>query len=145
METDEGQPIMPERFIALAEAYGADAHRWPAAEREAARRLEASGDAVVRRALSRAAALDDLLDGYAVPAPTHALHRTIIATAPAAGAIWTRARLWWSGLGLAGAALAGAVAGASAIAVTAPGVSGSGGWSPYEATAFGDLGAGEDG
>lgn len=137
--------MTPERFAALAETYGADLRRWPEAEREAAKRLQAGGELAARRALSRAADLDDLLDAYAVPAPSHALHGSIVASAPVATLTWRRARLWWSSLGLAGVGLAGALAGASAIAMATPMVHGSPGWSPYEATAFGDLGLEQDG
>lgn len=144
MTTDEPGPITPQRFATLAGAYGGDFRRWPAAERDAARRLEASGDPDARRALSQAADLDHLLDAYAVPVPSHALHRMVVASAPAAAAMPSRARIWWSGLGLAGAGLAGALAGASAIAVAAPALRAPGVWSPYEATAFGDLGLEEE-
>ena len=130
--------MTPERFTALAESYGGDLLRWPAAEREAARRLQARGEPAVRRALSEAADLDHLLGAWTVPSPSPALHRSVCASAPAAAP--ARGRFWWPGLGLAGAGLAGALAGASAIALAAPALQSSAGWSPYEATAFGDLG-----
>jgi hypothetical protein len=144
MKNDESGSMSPERFAALAAAYGADLRRWPAAEREAARELQARSDLLVRHALSREKALDHRLDSYAVPAPSAALYRAIVAAAPQPALIWTRARLWWSGLGLAGAGLAGALAGAAAIALSAPNVHHQPGWSLDEATAFGDLAVEQD-
>ena len=139
MTSDAAEGMSPERFAAVTESYGADWRRWPAADREAARRLEASGDAAARHLLSEAAELDRLLDGYVVAAPSDALYRSIASGAPAAATRRVGLRLWWSGLGLAAAGLAGAFAGASAIAVAAPALHAPTGWNVYEATAFGDL------
>ncbi len=138
MRDEATRSMTPERFGLLAEAYGAGIRRWPEADREAARRLQASGAREATEALSRAAALDDHLDRYGVPAPSHALYRNIVASAPPAPAK-TRVR-WWLSVGLASAGCAGALAGASAITLTAPAVSDGAGWGAYEATAFGELG-----
>lgn len=143
MTSDAPAPMTPERFAALAATYGADLRRWPAAEREAARRLEASGEEAARRALSEAADLDHLLAAWVLPRPSHALHRSICASAPVPAEGRTPARFWWPGLGLAGAGLAGALAGASAIALAAPAPQPAAGWT-YEATAFGNLGLEDD-
>ena len=76
--------MTPERFTHLAEAYGADLHRWPAAERAGAQALLAEGNAEVLEALNQARWLDGLLDSHKVAAPTPELIRRIVASAPAA-------------------------------------------------------------
>lgn len=93
------------------------------------------------------ARLDELLAAYSVPPPSAALRRRIVASAPAPVLIWNRARLWWSGLGLAGIGLTGALAGAAAIAIVPAAMPYGAGpsWPTYEATAFGDLGIEQDG
>lgn len=130
---NDGDPMPLERFEALAEAYGAVVARWPDAEREAAlsRALERAFAAV----LTRAAALDATLDAWTVAAPAAELSHGIVASAPAPGrSLGTRARLWWSGIGLA-AALTGAAAGVAGVAMAAPGE-----LSSSDAnTSFGDL------
>jgi hypothetical protein len=89
--------------------------------------------------LADAAALDETLDAWRVPAPAAALNARILAGAPAARrSLAVRARLWWSGLGFA-AALAGAVAGTAAVAMVAPLDT-----TPPGATSFGDI-TGQDG
>ncbi|MDB5494451.1 MAG: hypothetical protein JWP86_1788, partial [Phenylobacterium sp.] len=47
-----------DRFEALAEAYGGDVSRWPAATREAAALWMAAEPAITQAALARAEALD---------------------------------------------------------------------------------------
>lgn len=91
--------------------------------------------------------VDKLLDAYRVPAPSPALHRLIVASAPAAQYAWNSARVWWSGLGFAGVGLAGAAAGALAIATVASPIlhAPASGWAIDEPTAFGDLGIEQDG
>lgn len=107
------------RFAALADVYGADIRRWPAAERNAANSLLSANDGA-RAILTRAARLDSLLDQYRVAAPSSALSGRILATVPQPGLLWSKARLWWSGVGLAGVGLAGAVSGALALSLATP-------------------------
>ncbi len=116
---DEGS-AGPTRIATLAEAYGADLRRWPAAEREAAQALLARGDPELRNSLARQARLDAWLDRYEVRAPSSALIGCILACAPQPALLWSRARLWWSSLGLAGVGLAGAVTGAVALSLATP-------------------------
>jgi len=106
--------MTPERFQRIIEAYGADSCRWPAEERQAAETflLEAPSMAA---AIAQEAELDSLLQAYRTEPPDSALTGAIIASAN------TRRRMvgaWlFQGLGLAGAWLAGAVAGAFLITV----------------------------
>src|SRR5947209_4047523 len=88
-------PLSLERFRDLADAYGGVIARWPEQHRaEAMQIVQTPGAAELERRLS--------------------------ASAPVSGRrIASRARLWWSGIGIA-AALSGAVAGAAAVAVLAP-------------------------
>ncbi len=106
--------MTPERFAALAEAYGADINRWPDADRGAARVLAAT-DAESQATLRAA----ELLDRALLAAPTYAASRDlfdrVVAEAPRQ-AKRTRMMRWLSAIGL-GAALA--TAGASGIAVGA--------------------------
>lgn len=116
MSKTEAMPI--ERFRALAEAYGGAIARWPEAERtSAASRASEPAYAVL---LAEAIALDAALDEWTVPASSPALAARIIAAAPPPALRWGRkAKLWWSGLGLA-AVLAGAAAGSMAVAAVTP-------------------------
>lgn len=126
------------RFRALADAYGGAVARWPDEYRAAANRLAASPEGAV--ILAEASALDERLDAWRLPAPSAVLLAGIAAGAPMRSAtVLRRARLWWSGAGVA-AALAGAAAGTAAVAAMAPAdVAAEGG------TSFGDLpGAGGD-
>lgn len=108
-----------ERFAALADAYGADLRRWPAELRAAAEeRLAEDPQAGV--ALAEAARLDDLLAAHRVSAPGAALIGRVLAQAPQPAWIWSRTKLWWSGLGLAGVGLAGGLAGAAALWLATP-------------------------
>jgi hypothetical protein len=127
--------MTPERFEALAEAYGGDIARWPQAEQAAA--LALAGSAQARAALAEAARLDARLADYAVAAPSGALMRKIAASATA-GPVWRRAQLWWSGLGLVAVAAAGGIAGALAVSVAAP-ANLPAAEPAYEQTAFGDI------
>lgn len=116
--------MTPERLERLAEAWGADPRRWPAAERAAARALLAR-DAGARTLLEHAANLDALLDTHAVAAPGEWLAEAVLAAAPPAsgghraGTRQRRAprRWWWSGAGVAGVGLAGSAFGAVAVAM----------------------------
>ena len=100
-----------ERFMHLAEAYGGDIGRWPAEVQDDARRL-AESSAQARTALAQADALDMALDAWRVAGPSAALREAVLAQAPRPWPpLFRRATLWLSGVGLAAACAAGAVAG----------------------------------
>jgi len=105
------------RFRALADAYGGSLARWPAAYRSAATRLAATSEGA--DVLAAAAMLDDRLDAWRDRPVTNGLSARIVAGAPMSASLASRARLWWSGIGVA-AALAGAAAGTAAVLVTVP-------------------------
>jgi len=108
------------RFEALAEAYGADLRRWPAAERDAADALMASQPDGARAVLSAAEALDDWLAASPPPTPSFALRDAVAAAAPKARPQRSAIVWWLSGAGFATAAMAGVIVGASALsAITA--------------------------
>ena len=107
-----------ERFLALVAAWGADARRWPEAERAAAQAFAAAEADAVRPALAEADAADALLHASRVSHPSMALRDRVIASAAEAGRKARReGRLWLDRLGLAlgagwaAAACAGIVAG----------------------------------
>jgi hypothetical protein len=77
-----------ERVRTLIDAYGADPERWPADDRDAARRL-VEADPVLSAELADAASFDELLDALPAPAPRPALRVAL-------NAIPDRARLRWS-------------------------------------------------
>jgi hypothetical protein len=98
-----------ERFEMLLAAYGADAARWPPADRgPALRYLAANPSAHALRAQARQ--LDGLLDAWRVDAPDTRLRDRIAQGAPV-GRLRPRA-LWMSGVGLAAACVLGVLAGA---------------------------------
>lgn len=120
------------RFRELADAYGGVIARWPDRYREAARVMASEPGAA--SALDHASALDDALDAWRVPAPTAALRDRVIGDAPTPSATLSlRAKLWWSGIGIA-AALAGAAAGTAACAAITPIT-----LLPENSTSFGDI------
>ncbi len=114
------QDAARERFAVLAQAYGGDLRRWPAADRAAAETLLARGQADAHAVLGREGRLEAWLDTYSIPAPSAALVGRILAAAPQPALLWSRARLWWSGLGFAGVGLAGALTGALALSLATP-------------------------
>lgn len=127
------EPLTLERFRELADAYGGVVARWPEQHRQAAMRLASQPAAV--DILEQASAFDEVLDAWRVPAPSDSLRRHLVAVAPAPrGRFATRARLWWSGVGIA-AALAGATAGTAAVAIVSPIDA-----SSDSSTSFGDVG-----
>lgn len=129
-------PMTLTRFQQLADAYGGVVARWPEDERDAAMAMAAHPAA--HDILDAASALDDTLDTWRVAPPTHRLRDHLIAGAPVPrGTIVRRARLWWSGVGIA-AALAGATAGTAAVAIATPVDAPS-----DSATSFGDLAGSE--
>ncbi len=103
------------RFAALAASHGSRPQQWPEAERTAALAFAATPEGLA--ILEAAAELDAMLDHYAVAPPTAALHARVVAAGSASLAPRRRSRRWWLGLGLAGAGLAGALAGTLAIAL----------------------------
>ena len=107
-----------ERFLALVAAWGADARRWPEAERAAAQAFAAAEPAIARPALAEADAADALLHASRVAPPSMALRDRVIASAAGAGLKARReGRRWLDrlalalGAGWAAAACAGIVAG----------------------------------
>ena len=106
-----------QRFEQLLQSYGANADRWPTAERNAALALvQASPDA--RRLFDEAVQLDGILDLAAAPEPSAALAARIVAAAEHAPAwrewltdiaaeIWPFGRQWQAAAILASAAILG--------------------------------------
>ena len=101
--------MTPDRFEALAQAYGGDLRRWPEAERTAAAGFALAHPVDAEKMLGHAAALDAALDRYKVPAPAADLASRILAARPRP-ADWRR---WGAGLGagLAAACAAGVLFG----------------------------------
>ena len=107
-----------ERFLALVAAYGADARRWPEAERAAGLAFAAAEPETTRPALAEADAADALLHASRAVHPSMALRDRVIASAAEAGLKARReGRRWLDrlaltlGAGWAAAACAGIVAG----------------------------------
>ncbi len=104
-----------ERLRAIVEAYGADAARWPEAEREGALALLASSpEAAALREQARE--LDALLDGASVFEPTPELLARVLARPARRRAslleeLWPFGPIWRPALGLAGAMVLGVVVG----------------------------------
>ncbi len=97
-----------ERFRALAEAYGGDIRRWPAAERAAAQTWLAQAGEAAEGLLREAADLDHLLWSSPTLTARADFTRAIVDLAPAMRAgrrLWA----WLTGAGV-GVALAGATA-----------------------------------
>jgi len=108
-----------ERFSQLVEAYGADARRWPVAEREAAEAFRLAEPDAAALLLAEADAVDALLHASPQPAVSAALRERVLAAAAGAG---LKARkpvfgfrpgrlVWLSGGAFAAAACAGIIAG----------------------------------
>ena len=95
-----------ERFLALVAAYGADARRWPEAERAATRAFAAARPEAVADALAEADAADVLLHASRVAHPSTVLRDRVVASAADAGLIRARheGRRWLDRLALALAA-----------------------------------------
>ncbi|WP_428395262.1 hypothetical protein [Lichenicoccus sp.] len=111
--------MSPERFAALADAFGGDLDRWPAAERDAAcAHLRQHPDA--NAMLAGAGKLDDTLAAWTVPPPGAALAGRIAAAAVQSRARARRLRLWLSSLGAAATLAGGVAAGASFMAISTP-------------------------
>jgi hypothetical protein len=105
-----------ERFAELAEAYGADPRRWPAAERAEAEAFAAAQGAAAERLLFDARQTDAALDASPVPEVPPALRAAILASAPKprAGKAGALRWLWLPASGLAAACAAGIMVGALA-------------------------------
>ncbi len=103
-----------ERFEILAQAYGGDIARWPAAERDAAAMLMAVEPEFARIVLSDAGELDATLALWAPMAVSPALREAVVASAPAPRRRWGPSA-WFLragvGAGLAAACAAGLVVG----------------------------------
>lgn len=105
--------MTPERFAALAEAYGGDVVRWPEADREAAAALMVARPGWARDVLAGAGDLDAALGAYPAPRASAGLADRIAAGAPRPRPRW----VGWllpagMGAGLAAACAAGVMAGA---------------------------------
>jgi hypothetical protein len=124
------ESLTEHRFVELADAYGAAIARWPEAVRAEA--FEMAKLPAMQVVLAEAAALDAQLDLWKVEAPAALLAQRIIAARRMP--LSRRARLWWSGIGVA-TALAGAAAGSVAASAALP----SDHAPSDDATAFGDL------
>lgn len=118
------------RFIELADAYGAVVARWPETVRAEA--MEMAKRPAMQAVLAEAERLDTRLDLWTTEAPSAALRDRVIYARHTSRS--RRARLWWSGIGIA-TALAGAAAGSVAASATLP----SDHVVSDDATAFGDL------
>lgn len=117
--------MTPERFAALAAAYGGAIDRWPEAERDAAgTHLHAHPEA--RAALAGAATLDATLAAWTVPGPGAALAARIASATARRRRAGRWLRLWLSGLGTAATLAGGLAAGAVVVAAARPGADPSG-------------------
>jgi len=101
------------RFEALAQAYGADLRRWPAAERASADDFIVADPQAARAALAGAESLDDLLYASPSPAPSPELRASVLAGAPKPRRTEPRFGFWLSGASLAAAGVAGVMVGVS--------------------------------
>jgi len=91
------------RFEELAQAYGADLRRWPAAEQAAAAAYAAANAAAAEAALAEAGALDRALEAAREPeADSPALAQRILAAAPTPPAFDRRAIYALAACALAG-------------------------------------------
>ncbi|RRH98810.1 hypothetical protein EH240_18870 [Mesorhizobium tamadayense] len=135
-------PMDARRFAALADAYGSALYRWPRAEQAAATLFAQSKEG--RAILDRAGRLDAILDRHHVEAPSRMLHGEIIARATTQIRQGRHRRLWWLGIGLAGAGLAGAVAGLALVTVVTPDAPSDQYVMDANATSFGDAGPDAD-
>jgi len=114
--------MTPERFVHLADAYGADLKHWPTAEREDARALIERGDIAAINALQQAAWLDQKLDSHRAATPDPVLIRNVVASAFDAErtSFWSRYADWLSRIGFIGAGIAGIAAGMLVVSLSLP-------------------------
>jgi hypothetical protein len=134
--------MSPERFSALAAAYGGDLSRWPAAERESAERLLADKPQAADL-LAQARSLDQALATFEAITPTMEVQRRIATAMLRRRATNVRFGRWLSRLGAIGILSAGAAAGAAfmaLISISAPRHPDADGMSPlYDQSSFGDA------
>ena len=133
--------MTPERFAALADAYGGEIARWPAEERGTARAHLAENPAA-QQALALQAGLDGALAGWTMEGPGAALAGRIAAAATRQRSYARRVRLWLSGLGAA-TALSGGIAAGAGMALLASPPSDLAAAQAYESSAPVDFGADE--
>ncbi|EFQ63632.1 hypothetical protein [Pseudomonas lactucae] len=108
-----------ERFAYLADAYGADLRRWPAAEQRSAQALLDAGNVQARNALAAAGWLDTQLDSHQIFTDP-ALVRQIRQSAPRPASFWSRYANWLSPAGLVGVGVAGIVTGMLVASMSVP-------------------------
>jgi len=107
------------RFEALVAAYGATPNRWPEEERAAAEAF-ARADPRAAALLAEADSIDALLFAHRVAEPSRTLRAMVIEAAPRKRRLTGRARLWWTGIGIALAGASGMLAGSAATAALEP-------------------------
>ena len=107
------------RFETLVTAYGASPDRWPEDERAAAQAF-ARADPRAAALLADADTIDALLFAHRVAEPSRTLRAMVIEAAPRKRRLTGRARLWWSGIGIALAGASGMLAGSAATAALEP-------------------------
>lgn len=111
-----------ERFEALAEAFGGEVSRWPAAERDAAAALMLTRPDWAGGVLALAGELDGQLLAYAAPRSARQLVEQIVAGAPRSRKVGWAAWLLPAGMGtgLAAASVAGFIVGIQRAAIIDP-------------------------
>lgn len=107
------------RFETLVAAYGATPSRWPEEERDAAEAF-ARTDPRAKALLAEADSIDALLFAHKAAEPSRTLQAMVIETAPRKPRLTGRAKMWWTGLGLALAGASGMLAGSAATAALEP-------------------------
>ena len=112
--------MTPERFVHLADAYGADLHRWPAAEQASAQTLLESGSSLARKAWDEARWLDAQLDSHPLELADSALVLRIRQSAPARVSFWSRYARWLSPVGVVGVGIAGMITGMLVASMSVP-------------------------
>jgi hypothetical protein len=128
----ENVAMNPERFAALADAFGAQIGRWPDAERAAAAVFAETAQG--KEILSRADQLDALLDAHTVPPPSANLRAQVLRQATEK---FKKKHVMRWRVGLAGVGFAGVIAGM--IMATLLDFSLKHNSAGVETTAFGDV------
>ena len=112
--------MTPERFVYLADVYGADLRRWPDAEQATAQALLRSGNVHAREALQQARWLDGQLDSHQLAFIDPVLARQIRQSAALPGSFWSRYGRWLSPAGLVSVGIAGIVTGMLVASMSVP-------------------------